>query len=153
MTSEEPLDGRCNAQTRDGGYCTQWPVTGSERCRMHGGTAKKGRDHPQYKHGGYSKHLMSDLSDREQEAYESLVETLESDDPEDRLNVVREALAEAYMKYKRSGDVRFLREVRQLAETFNLVPNKQEVEHSGSVDGSFSVNINHTRVTDDESDE
>lgn len=42
MTSEEPVEGRCNAQTRDGGHCTQWPVGGSERCRMHGGNSTGG---------------------------------------------------------------------------------------------------------------
>jgi hypothetical protein len=44
MPSPEPLAGRCGAQTRDGGYCTQWPVGGCEygkRCRMHGGRLPK----------------------------------------------------------------------------------------------------------------
>jgi len=39
MPNDEPVDGRCNAKTRDGGYCGSWPVTGSDRCRMHGGTS------------------------------------------------------------------------------------------------------------------
>lgn len=37
MPNDEPVDGRCNAQTRDGGYCANHPVEGAERCRMHGG--------------------------------------------------------------------------------------------------------------------
>jgi hypothetical protein len=37
MTSETPTDGRCNAETRDGGHCEAYPVEGSERCRQHGG--------------------------------------------------------------------------------------------------------------------
>lgn len=43
MPSDEPCDDRCGAKCRNGGYCTQYPVTGSERCRMHGGTV--GEDH------------------------------------------------------------------------------------------------------------
>lgn len=39
MPSDEPLDDRCGAECRSGsGYCTQYPVNGSDRCRMHGGT-------------------------------------------------------------------------------------------------------------------
>lgn len=37
MSNTEPVEGLCNAQTRDGGYCGKRPVTGSERCRYHGG--------------------------------------------------------------------------------------------------------------------
>lgn len=37
MPSDEPKPDRCGAQCRNGGYCTQYPVNGSERCRMHGG--------------------------------------------------------------------------------------------------------------------
>lgn len=38
MPSDEPQEDRCAAKCRNGGYCTQYPVNGSERCRMHGGT-------------------------------------------------------------------------------------------------------------------
>jgi hypothetical protein len=32
---------RCGARTRDGGSCTQWPVRGTTRCKMHGGLAPR----------------------------------------------------------------------------------------------------------------
>src|SRR5215217_3381186 len=32
---------RCGAKTRDGGSCTQWPVKGTTRCKMHGGLAPR----------------------------------------------------------------------------------------------------------------
>ena len=32
---------RCGARTRDGGSCTQWPVKGTTRCKMHGGLAPR----------------------------------------------------------------------------------------------------------------
>jgi hypothetical protein len=38
MPSDEPLPDRCGATCKQGGYCTQYPVTDAERCRMHGGT-------------------------------------------------------------------------------------------------------------------
>jgi len=39
MTSDEPRDGRCGAKCSSGGYCENYPVGGSDRCRMHGGTS------------------------------------------------------------------------------------------------------------------
>jgi hypothetical protein len=29
-------ENRCGARTRNGGSCTQWPVKGTSRCKMHG---------------------------------------------------------------------------------------------------------------------
>lgn len=45
MPSEQPLAGRCGARTRNGGYCTQWPVggAGAGRCKVHGGLAPQVR--------------------------------------------------------------------------------------------------------------
>lgn len=37
MSSETPTDGRCNARTRDDGYCENYPVSDGDRCRQHGG--------------------------------------------------------------------------------------------------------------------
>jgi len=36
-----PAQDRCGARTRDGGSCTQWPVKGTTRCKMHGGLAPR----------------------------------------------------------------------------------------------------------------
>lgn len=137
MTSEEPLPDRCGAECRDGGYCTQYPVQESERCRMHGGSSPKGEDHPSFKHGAYSKLLRSDLSDREREAMDDLVGDLE--DEEASLDVVREMAAEAALKYKRCGDHRFLREFRQLVSEFNLAPNEDHVELQAEVESEHSL--------------
>ena len=68
MSSDEPLSDRCAAKTRDGGYCENYPVTGSNRCRMHGGTQPKGMDSPNAVHG-----LRSDyLSEEDQEIYKEV---------------------------------------------------------------------------------
>lgn len=50
MSNGDKIEGRCNAQTRDGGYCANYPVDGANRCRMHGGTnqgAPEGNDNSQ----------------------------------------------------------------------------------------------------------
>lgn len=36
-----PEKERCGAKKRNGGSCTQWPVEGARRCRMHGGNTAK----------------------------------------------------------------------------------------------------------------
>lgn len=98
-------------------------------CKFHGGASLKGKDSPNYKHGAYSKFLTHDLTPKEVEAFEDLVGQL--DDPANALQTVKELAAEALIKYKRSGDSRFLREYRQLADTFNFAPNADELEVSG----------------------
>lgn len=40
-------DERCGAKTRAGGTCTQWPIAGARRCRMHGGRTQKARERAQ----------------------------------------------------------------------------------------------------------
>lgn len=40
-------DERCGAKTRDGGTCTQWPIAGAKRCRMHGGRTQKAKERVQ----------------------------------------------------------------------------------------------------------
>lgn len=68
MTSEEPLPDRCGAECRNGEYCTQYPVDGADRCRMHGGTQPKGMDSPNAVHG-----LRSDyLSEEDREIYDGV---------------------------------------------------------------------------------
>ncbi len=95
---------------------------------MHGGTQPTGSDSPNFEHGAYSKHFKSDLSDREQEAFGDLVDALK--DEERTQDVFRETAAELFLKYKRSGDPRFLREARQLLSEFNVVDatDHREVE-------------------------
>lgn len=56
MSNDEPVDGRCNANTRDGGYCARYPSKYPDdhdqagepingRCQNHGGTVAAGGDH------------------------------------------------------------------------------------------------------------
>jgi hypothetical protein len=36
MSNKAPVEGRCNAKTRDGGHCGNRPIKGRPRCRRHG---------------------------------------------------------------------------------------------------------------------
>lgn len=112
---------------------------------MHSGTADNtGENNGNYKHGAFSKHLQSDLSERETEAFEALADSL--DDQEAAQDVVRELAAEALLKYKRSNDARFLREARQLLSEFNIADATDHVD----VDGVEGMLMKDLREAHDE---
>lgn len=105
-----------------------WGVddTSEGRCKHHlGAVDLRGENNPNYKHGAYSEFLRRDLTDGEADALEGMVEAFA--DPERAIDLIKDQAAEAYIKYKRSGDERFLREYRQLVDTFNLAPNEQRL--------------------------
>ncbi len=52
---------RCGAKTRRGGRCQNMPMQLGGRCRMHGGTSRRGPEHPRYKDGKYSKYKPVDM--------------------------------------------------------------------------------------------
>lgn len=58
---------KCGAKTRAGGKCQQKPMSNG-RCRYHGGKTPKGKDHPGFKHGRYSKDLPTRMAPRFAEA-------------------------------------------------------------------------------------
>ena len=57
------FDERCGAKTRSGEPCKNLPMQLAGRCRMHGGAALRGPEHPRYKHGKYSKYKPVELDD------------------------------------------------------------------------------------------
>ncbi len=70
---EDKIPGRCNALTRRGTWCTNRPVQGRTTCRMHGGASPRGKNHPSFTTGRYSKHVPARLM-------ESYVEALQDPD-------------------------------------------------------------------------
>jgi len=145
----------CNGRkSRDGsfqGYCQATAGrgtdhTGTGRCKHHGGAGggPSGKANGNYKHGAFSKHLQSDLSERETEAFEDLATAL--GDQEAAQDVVRELAAEALLKYKRSNDARFLREARQLLSEFNIADATDHVD----VDGVEGMLMKDLREAHDE---
>lgn len=92
MTSKEPLEDRCGAQTRDGNYCTQYPVEGSNRCRMHGGTADNaGENNGNYKHG-----LYADVGVNEDER--DLIERLDAVEDVEKFDVLVQREMARYLR-------------------------------------------------------
>lgn len=67
MTSDEPIDGRCGAKCSSGGYCENYPVGESDRCRMHGGVGSGAPEDNtnSVSHGAYAdqSNLYSDVFD------------------------------------------------------------------------------------------
>lgn len=71
MPSSAPLPGRCGIKLKartsnptGEGYCSQWPVTGRERCKMHGGKQPRGMEAANWRGRGYSRDLPTQLADR-----------------------------------------------------------------------------------------
>jgi hypothetical protein len=124
-------DERCPGTNREGEPCGHPAGWGTDRdtgpCKFHGGAAdNRGKNNGNYEHGAYSEYLTSDLSEQEQTALEGIVGAF--DDPDGAQELIKHQAAEAYLKYKRAGDERFLREYRQLVDTFNLAPNADKIE-------------------------
>lgn len=90
MSNEEKVDGKCNAQTRDGGYCALVAGYGTEhkgdgRCKYHGGAgsgAPKGNVNGQ-KHGLYTQRssYYKNLPGEEKAWVDALVESMLGDAP------------------------------------------------------------------------
>lgn len=133
---------KCTASCRDGSPCEAYPVTGEDKCRMHlgkSGDSHDGANNPNYEHGAFSEHLKSDLTESELAAFDDLTDGFE--DPEHAHAIIKELAAEALLKYKRSADERFLREFRQIADTFNLAPNADHIEQEVSGEGGGPLEV------------
>jgi len=61
MKNDPTHSGQCGAKTRSGAPCRSHPVTGRQRCRMHGGAAGSGAPHGNQnalKHGYYTREAV-----------------------------------------------------------------------------------------------
>lgn len=126
----------CPATNRNGEPCGHPEGWGTDKdhgpCKHHGGAAdNRGENNGNFKHGAYSDvedFITNDATDAEQDFFDEL----DLEDAGDQF--VHDAVKEAYIKYKRTGDERFLREVRQWLSEFNIVENGDEVELTGELD-------------------
>jgi hypothetical protein len=122
----------------DVNYCTLaagWGVDGKSEgpCKHHAGAIdNRGKNNPNYEHGAYSEFqdfMLDSLSDQEREAVDAL------DLDEDADQFTKDVVKEAYAKYLRTGDDRFLRETRQWASEFGVIETPvDEIEMSADVD-------------------
>lgn len=141
MTSEEPLPDRCGAKCRDGGYCTQYPVEGRDRCRIHPGTNADGSSHEGNQnavvHGAYAESFMDGfLTEAEQDRVREAADHL-SDEASAREHG-QFAAAICMEQFRRSGDERFLRRYESICDKFGITP-ADEVELSGDLDVSTDL--------------
>lgn len=144
----------CGDHGGNGGECGLAAGWGTDfdsgKCKFHRGTNADGSSHAgndhAVTHGAFREHFRSDLTDDEREAIDDLVEHLT--DISDERAVAAEVAAEALMKYKRSADSRFMREARQWMSEFNLIPNEDVFEHTGSGGNPFEVVIQRERYED-----
>lgn len=116
MSNSEPVDGRCNATTRDGGYCALVEGYGTDsdsgRCKYHGGASTgppKGNNNA-VKHGIYQQRssYYEDLGAEEKAWVDSLVESMLEDAPFTKDNfhkfqMLREVAIDIH-KARRSND-------------------------------------------------
>jgi hypothetical protein len=115
----------------DVGACTHHPYKGSQI----------GKSNPNFKHGRTSEYFRSKLSDRQEEVYDEIVETLEDED-QDPEQILNRVFGRLLLVGEGSLDASLLREARQWASEFGVLetePDKHEVEHSGSVDTEVDV--------------
>jgi hypothetical protein len=124
-------------------YCllaAGWGVDGTTEGRWShhfGAVDNRGSNNPNYKHGAYSEFedfVYDSLSDRERDAVEAI--DFDEHDSEFAETVVREA----YAKYLRTGDDRFLREARQWAKEFGVIDRPaDQLEVDATVDADHSL--------------
>lgn len=153
MTDErcgyEATNGPCsNPATESDGYC--WleshgdPAVDSE---SDGRGAPEGNENAA-DHYAFSDKFREDLTESENEALDALMTHLSG--ITDERTLAAEVVGEALLKYKRTGDSRFLREARQWMADFNLLPNEDEVNIGGSDGGALNVIVNREAYDGDE---
>lgn len=127
-------------------YCllaAGWGVDGKSEgpCSHHTGAIdNRGENNPNYEHGGYSRYLSPSNFEPEEEAR---VENISADlaDAENRDDVFRALISDLFVRWDRTHDPRFMREIRQTLSEFGYTPEEARqvhVEHSGQVDHDHS---------------
>ena len=136
MRNDDPVDGRCNAETRDDGYCANYPKGDGDRCRMHGSDAgaPEGNDNA-VTVGAWAESFVSDfLRDDEIKRVNDFAEI--AGEPESAAEAAGYAAGLALEQFRRTGDERFLRRYESIMDTFNLAPDEEMNLH---VDAEHTV--------------
>jgi len=141
MSSDTPTDGRCNAETRDGGYCENYPKGDADRCRMHGadsdGGAPEDNDNAA-KAGAWADDFYQDfLTEGEQRRVQEATEIMGSQAGAQEIG--RHVASLALEQFRRTGDERFLRRFESVCDKFGIAPEDEinvnnEVELSHDMD-------------------
>lgn len=135
---------RCPATNRNGEPCGHPSGWGTDHsggpCKFHGGAAdNRGEKNGNYEHGAYSEFVdfqRDSLTDREREAIDAV------DFDEHGEQFASDVVREAYAKYLRTGDDRFLREARQWASEFGVLDRPaDELEVSAEVESEQELSL------------
>lgn len=97
------MTNHCGGKTRSGGKCKRpagWGTdhAGTGKCKLHGGSTLRGVEHPNFKHGGYTKYIPDSIREKAQ-AFEA------DANPTDLLSelaMLRAFLAEFLSRYEGS---------------------------------------------------
>lgn len=140
-------------------YCllaAGWGVDGKREgpCTHHTGAIdNRGENHPNYEHGGYSKYLSrANFTEGDERRVANVAEDLS--DPDTRDDVFLSFISDLWVRWDRTKDPRFAREIRQALNEFGYTPEEARqvhVEHSGSIDGKREVDLDEDtqRILDD----
>lgn len=120
-------------------YCLQPAGWGTDErigaCRNHPYSGSQiGEQNPNFKHGKTSEYFRSKMSERQQEVYDEMVDSL--DDPEDASKLLGLVGQRLILQGEHAENPAMIREGRQLLETFNIVPNSDQLELSGGLDNT-----------------
>lgn len=92
---------KCGAKTRSGDPCKNLCVTGSNRCRMHGGKTPRGMANVNTLHGRYSKAIPTRLAER----YEAMLADPQIWQLHDEMALVNARISELIGKLSPDDDV------------------------------------------------
>lgn len=150
---------RCPGTNREGEPCGHPAGWGTDHdrgpCKFHGGAAdNRGENNGNYQHGGYSKYLSeSSFRPDEKERAAALYDDVE--DPQARDGVFRSIIVDLWVRWDRTKDPRYAREIRQSLAEYGYTPEEARelfVEHSGPEGGPMQVEITNTVIETDEHD-
>lgn len=129
----------------DYAYCllaAGWGVddTSEGTCKHHlGAVDNRGENNPAFKHGAFARHFTSHLTDVEQDAFDEAREMLDS--PESAQEIAKSAASICLVKFRRTGDERFLRRFESLCDKFGLAPHDELTVHHEGLEDAFMSNL------------
>lgn len=107
---------RCQGWSKtSGNQCSNFPVRGRHYCRVHGGNAAVGSDHPRFKHGGYSQYMPERLFQKfsEQEKDENLLNLRQE------LALMQTRIAEVLEDFDEGGSREFWLRLKHYKDKYN----------------------------------
>jgi len=108
-------------------------------CTHHGGDSPRGEENGNFKTGAFSEYFTSHLTDTEQTAFDEARQALE--DPESAQEIARHAATICLVKFRRSGDERFLRRFESICDKFAIAPEDELTVHHEGLEDAFMSNL------------